>query len=119
MSSQELASLENALGHQFKDIELLREALRHSSYVNEQKALALRDNERLEFLGDAVLDLVISHMLMTDFPETREGDLSRMRATIVTNPSWQPWHRTWAWPTPPSGTGRDHEQRPGEKLDSG
>jgi len=83
MSPQELASLEKSLGYQFKDIELLREALRHSSYVNEQKAPALRDNERLEFLGDAVLDLVISHMLMTDFPETREGDLSRMRATIV------------------------------------
>ena len=83
MSSPELASLENALGYQFENIDLLQEALRHSSYVNEQQASALRDNERLEFLGDAVLDLVISHMLMTDFPKTREGDLSRMRATIV------------------------------------
>lgn len=83
MSWQELSSLENELGYQFKDIGLLREALQHSSYVNEQRDPALQDNERLEFLGDAVLDLVITHILMEHFPTTREGDLSRMRATIV------------------------------------
>jgi len=83
MSSQDLASLENALGYEFKDIDLLREALQHSSYVNEQRDPSLQDNERLEFLGDAVLDLVISHVLMEDFPKIREGDLSRMRAAIV------------------------------------
>ncbi|UCD87026.1 MAG: ribonuclease III [Desulfobacterales bacterium] len=83
MNGQELTSLENELGYQFKDIGLLREALQHSSYVNEQQDLPLQDNERLEFLGDAVLDLVITHILMTHFPETREGDLSRMRAAIV------------------------------------
>jgi ribonuclease III len=83
MSGQELSSLENELGHQFKNIGLLREALQHSSYVNEQRDPALQDNERLEFLGDAVLDLVITHILMEHFPKTREGDLSRMRATIV------------------------------------
>ena len=83
MSGQELSSLENELGHQFKNIGLLREALQHSSYVNEQRDPALQDNERLEFLGDAVLDLVITHILMEHFPTTREGDLSRMRATIV------------------------------------
>ncbi len=83
MSEQELASLENKLGYQFKNIGLLREALQHSSYVNEQRDPDLQDNERLEFLGDAVLDLVITHILMEQFPKTREGDLSRMRATIV------------------------------------
>ena len=83
MSGQELTSLQNDLGYQFKNIDLLREALQHSSYVNEQRDPALQDNERLEFLGDAVLDLVITHILMKHFPETREGDLSRMRATIV------------------------------------
>ncbi len=83
MSTQELASLENDLGYQFKETDLLREALQHSSYVNEQKDPDLRDNERFEFLGDAVLDLVITHILMNHFPETREGDLSRMRAIIV------------------------------------
>lgn len=83
MSEQELSSLENELGYQFKNIGLLREALQHSSYVNEQRDPSLQDNERLEFLGDAVLDLVITHILMEHFPKTREGDLSRMRATIV------------------------------------
>ena len=83
MNGQELSSLENELGYEFKDIGLLREALQHSSYVNEQSDLALQDNERLEFLGDAVLDLVITHILMKHFPQTREGELSRMRAAIV------------------------------------
>jgi ribonuclease III len=83
MNGQELSSLENELGYEFKDIGLLREALQHSSYVNEQSDPALQDNERLEFLGDAVLDLVITHILMNHFPQTREGELSRMRAAIV------------------------------------
>ncbi len=83
MNGQELSSLENELGYEFKDIGLLREALQHSSYVNEQSDPALQDNERLEFLGDAVLDLVITHILMKHFPQTREGELSRMRAAIV------------------------------------
>jgi ribonuclease III len=83
MSSDELTALEHTLGYQFEDIDLLRVALQHSSYVNEQRDLDLQDNERLEFLGDAVLDLVITHVLMDHFPETREGELSRMRATIV------------------------------------
>lgn len=80
---QQLLPLENDLGYHFKDRGVLCEALRHSSYVNEQREPALKDNERLEFLGDAVLDLVVTHTLMNHFPETREGDLSRMRATIV------------------------------------
>ena len=83
MTAQDLGLLQDALGYRFKNIGFLREALQHSSYVNEQREPAMADNERLEFLGDAVLDLVISHMLMKGFPETREGDLSRMRATIV------------------------------------
>jgi ribonuclease III len=83
MNGQELSSLEAELAYQFKDMRLLQEALQHSSYVNEQQDLALQDNERLEFLGDAVLDLVITHILMNQFPQSREGDLSRMRATIV------------------------------------
>jgi len=83
MNGQELSSLKNELGYEFKDIGLLREALQHSSYVNEQSDPALQDNERFEFLGDAVLDLVITHILMNHFPQTREGELSRMRAAIV------------------------------------
>jgi ribonuclease III len=83
VTSDELTALEDALGYHFKDSGLLLQALQHSSYVNERRDLKLEDNERLEFLGDAVLDLVITLILMDHFPETREGDLSRMRATIV------------------------------------
>ena len=71
------------LGYRFKKEELLEEALRHSSYVNENRELDLRDNERLEFLGDSVLDLAISHILMEKFTDLKEGDLSKFRATIV------------------------------------
>ncbi len=83
-----LISLESKIGHRFKDRSLIEEACRHSSYVNEQPeahiaASAMRDNERLEFLGDAVLNLVIGHMLMERHPEMPEGDLSRMRAHLV------------------------------------
>ena len=83
MNNLDLSLLEQGVGYAFKDIALLREAVQHSSYVNEQRKPDMRDNERLEFLGDAVLDLVITHILMDRFPGSREGDLSRMRATIV------------------------------------
>jgi ribonuclease III len=77
------ATLEEDLGYRFVDPECLLEAMQHSSYVNEQHDSMLRDNERFEFLGDAVLDLVVTHMLMVHFPDAWEGDLSRMRALIV------------------------------------
>jgi len=83
MNKKDLSSLADNLGYRFTNPSWLREAVQHSSYVNEQRDAEARDNERLEFLGDAVLDLVITHMLMDRFPEGREGDLSRMRATIV------------------------------------
>jgi ribonuclease-3 len=71
------------LQYEFKDPRLLEEALRHSSFVNEQADPDLRDNERLEFLGDAVLNLAMGHILMDRFPGTHEGELSRMRANLV------------------------------------
>ena len=71
------------LGYTIKQLDLLEEALRHSSYVNECGDLTLRDNERLEFLGDAVLDLAIGHILMELFRDANEGDLSKYRATVV------------------------------------
>ena len=83
MTEQSFLSLEDDLGYRFEDMSLLSQAMHHSSYVNEQHDPTLEDNERLEFLGDAVLDLVITHILMDRFPESREGDLSRMRATVV------------------------------------
>lgn len=75
--------LQTTLGHQFADMGLLIEALRHSSFVNEQSDPALKANERLEYLGDAVLNLVVSHLLMRAYPSLREGDLSRIRANLV------------------------------------
>jgi ribonuclease III len=83
MNDKSFARLEADLGYRFQDMALLLEAMHHSSYVNEQNDPRLKDNERLEFLGDAVLDLVITHILMDQFQESPEGDLSRMRATIV------------------------------------
>ena len=59
------------------------QAFRHASYVNEQDDSNLDDNERLEFLGDAVLDLAISHLLMERFQDAKEGDLSKYRARVV------------------------------------
>lgn len=74
--------LMNALGHRFDDPELLTQALTHRSYVNECSD-PVPDNERFEFLGDAVIDLIVSSELMIRFPEAREGSLSKMRANIV------------------------------------
>ena len=76
-------AIEQKLGYQFQSKELLAEAMRHSSYVNEQPASDLRDNERFEFLGDAVLNLVVGHILMERYPHLKEGDLSRTRANLV------------------------------------
>lgn len=74
-----------AFGYQVSERALLLEATTHRSFVNEFGSLdvSVRDNERLEFLGDAVLDLVVSTELMRRFPEAKEGKLSRMRAAIV------------------------------------
>lgn len=79
----DFSTLEKKLLYEFKDKSLLDEACRHSSYVNEQPSAMIRDNERLEFLGDAVLNLAVGHILMTRHPELTEGDLSRMRAGLV------------------------------------
>jgi len=79
----EIKRLCEKLGHKFKQPELLLEAFRHASYVNEQPDSNLKDNERLEFLGDAVLDLIISHILMEVFQDAKEGDLSKYRAMVV------------------------------------
>lgn len=73
----------NAVAYKFRDRHLLLEALTHRSFVNEAEGPDTRDNERFEFLGDAVLDLVVSTELMERFPKAREGELSRMRAAIV------------------------------------
>lgn len=68
---------------QLKQNELLKEAFTHSSYVNEHRLLDLKDNERLEFLGDAVLELAISNYLFSHYPKQPEGVLTKMRSSIV------------------------------------
>ncbi len=79
------SELETVLGHTFRDRGLLEQALRHASWCNEQGSAEPKqeDNERLEFLGDAVLDLVVGHRLMTRYPQLREGELSVTRAQVV------------------------------------
>jgi ribonuclease III len=83
MEVNEHIEIEQNLHYRFNAKSLLEEALRHSSFVNEQEDPNLRDNERLEFLGDAVLNLIIGHILMQRYPELKEGDLSRTRANLV------------------------------------
>lgn len=80
----DFSELEAVLGYAFRDRALLARALRHASWCNEQPSTERdEDNERLEFLGDAVLDLVVGHGLMTRYPQLREGELSVTRAQVV------------------------------------
>ncbi len=79
----QLKQLQKNLTYQFKKLALLNQALTHKSYANEKSAEALSDNERMEFLGDAVLELVISHILMEAFPSRAEGELTKLRAALV------------------------------------
>jgi ribonuclease III len=83
MEARDSSELEQILQYEFNDKNLLQEALRHSSFVNELGDPQLRDNERLEFLGDAVLNLIVGHILMHRYPDLKEGDLSRSRANLV------------------------------------
>jgi ribonuclease-3 len=78
-----LRSLQKKLGYRFKNLELSNQALCHRSYAHETPGLAGQDNERLEFLGDALLGLTIGHLLMERRPEDSEGSLSRLRAAVV------------------------------------
>lgn len=78
-----LEGLEERLQYRFRDRQLLFNALLHRSYVHENPHLHVSDNERLEFLGDAALDLAVSHLLIHRFPHYNEGELSRLRAELV------------------------------------
>lgn len=82
-----LEQLEEKIGYQYKNKELLKEALTHSSFANEQKINKSKDYERLEFLGDAVLELVSSEFLFRTNPDMPEGKLTRTRASMVCEPA--------------------------------
>lgn len=76
-------TLEQHIGYSFKNSDFLREALTHRSYLNENPGWGLPNNERLEFLGDAVLELVSTEALFNRFPEEQEGKLTALRAALV------------------------------------
>jgi ribonuclease-3 len=82
-----LRDLAAAIGHVFETPELLRDAVTHRSFANERPDAAPRDNERLEFLGDAVVGVVVSAMLWERFPDAPEGELTRRRADLVCEPA--------------------------------
>lgn len=78
-----IKELEAAIGYQFRNITLLQNALAHSSYANERWHDPLKSNERLEFLGDSVLGMLVAEYLYRTFPDRPEGELTRMRADMV------------------------------------
>ena len=78
-----IKDLEAAIGYRFNNITLLQNALTHSSYANERWHNSLMSNERLEFLGDSILGMVVAEYLYKNFPDRPEGELTRMRADMV------------------------------------
>ena len=80
---KELKQLQKKLSYSFKKISILNHAFIHKSFANENPELGLEDNERFEFLGDAVLDLIISHVIMDNFPHYSEGNLTKLRSSLV------------------------------------
>ena len=107
-----LQQLEKAIGYEFRDKSLLAMALVHSSFSNEHKKEQIPNNERLEFLGDAALELASSRYLYEHFPEEPEGVLSRRRAAIVCEPSLAECART-------VGLGRHLQLGKGEEKNNG
>jgi ribonuclease III len=83
MTPNDYSRLEDKIAYRFQNPEWLTQALCHPTYVNENKSENLKDNQRLEFLGDAVLGLVVGSLLMEHYPEESEGELTRIRAGLV------------------------------------
>ena len=83
MEPQKLSLLQEKIGYQFHEEKLLKQAVTHSSYANEQKIRRLANYERVEFLGDAVLELVSSEFFYHQYPDLSEGKLTKMRASAV------------------------------------
>ena len=87
IKEQKFNQLQDRLGIHFQNDKLLKQAFTHSSYVNEHRRKPYEDNERLEFLGDAVLELTVSRYLFEKYPMMSEGELTKLRAAIVCEPS--------------------------------
>lgn len=85
--NKDLGSFEEKIGYKYKDQAILKNALSHSSYVNEVRIKNLSHNERLEYLGDAVLELVSSEYIYKTYPDYSEGKMSKLRASIVCEPT--------------------------------
>ena len=84
---QKLVELQNKIGYEFEDKELLVSAMMHSSYTNEKHLPKYKCNERLEFLGDAVLEIISSEFLFFENRKMPEGELTKLRASMVCEPS--------------------------------
>lgn len=84
---EEITKLEKTIGYQFGRKELLKQALTHSSFSNEQKINKFENYERLEFLGDAVLELLSSRFFFDTYPEMSEGEMTRLRSSMVCEPA--------------------------------
>ena len=114
---RKLGRIEELLDYFFKDLSLLDMAMRHRSFVNEQKQSGLTDNERMEFLGDAVIQLAVTEILYDRFTDADEGKLSKFRSFLVTEQSLARVARSFEL-----GTfihlGRGEEQSGGRDKDS-
>lgn len=85
--TESIGKFEASIGYQFSNIKMLKQALTHSSFSNEKRFDKLENNERLEFLGDAVLELVASEFIFTKNPQMQEGEMTRLRASLVCEPA--------------------------------
>jgi len=79
----DFAAFETKIGYAFREKKLIEQAFTHRSYLNENRAVGREHNERLEFLGDAVLELVVTEFLYAKYPDKPEGDLTAYRAALV------------------------------------
>lgn len=80
---KKLNAFENIINYKFSNIETLEKSLTHSSYSNEDKSYSKTNNERLEFLGDAVLSITVSRFIFDQYPDYPEGDLTKLRSQVV------------------------------------
>ena len=88
MDAKSVEEFQEQIGIKFHEPSLLWNAFIHSSYANEHRAQHMKDNERLEFLGDAVLEVISSEFLFKEYPEMPEGDLTKLLPALSVSPRW-------------------------------